>query len=263
MTTPRDVVPERDPTVALWQRYRDHGDPTARAQLLDRHLGLVHHAAREVARHGARTLELDDLVSAGTVGLVQALEGFDPGRGQAFSSYAMPRIRGAILDELRAQDWRSRGGRTRTRALDRAQAQLEQRLGRRPEAKDVADALGVDLETYWRWNAERGNGPPARLQLVDSRGDAGGPGIAEQVADPAAEAPDEAMAREQALRAMRRAFVELPSKDRLVLAFSFEEGLSLREIAQMLHVTESRVSQIRTRALRRLRETLHLEEEAA
>jgi RNA polymerase sigma factor for flagellar operon FliA len=208
-------------------------------------------------------MELDELVSAGTVGLVQALEGFDPDRGQAFSSYAMPRIRGAILDELRSQDWRSRGGRTRTRALDRAQAQLEQRLGRRPEPQDVANALGVDLETYWRWNAERGCGPPARLRLVETHDDNDDPGVTDQVPDPAAAAPDEAIAREQTLNAMRRAFVGLPPKDRLVLALSFEEELSLREIAQMLHVTESRVSQIRTRALRRLRETLHHEEEAA
>ena len=263
MTAARDLAPERDPTAALWQRYRATGDPQARRQLLDSHLGLVHHAAREIARGGARALELDELVSAGTVGLVQALEGFDSGRGQAFSSYAMPRIRGAILDELRAQDWRSRGGRTRTRALDRAQAQLEQRLGRRPEPQDVADSLGLDLDTYWRWNAERGSGPPVRLRLVEARDDADDAGGADQIADPDAPAPDEAIAHGQTLSALRLAFMALSAKDRLVLSLSFEEELSLREIAQMLHVTESRVSQIRTRALRRLRETLHLEEEAA
>ena len=251
-----------DSTKLLWERYRATGDPLARAQLLDSHLGLVHHAAREAARRGTRTIDVDELVSAGTVGLVQALEGFDPARGQAFSSYAMPRIRGAILDELRSLDWRSRGGRTRTRALDRAQAKLEQQFGHRAEPAEIAAALGIDLETYWRWNAERGNGPPVRLELVPSPGDAD-PGLADRIADPAAVSPEESLAKDQSLEAMRQAFVELTEKDRLVLAFSFEEGLSLKDIAQMLHVTESRVSQIRTRALARLRESLHREEEAA
>ena len=256
MNTARQLDPHGDPMAALWQRYRATGDPQARTQLLDGNLGLVHHAAREMARRGARTVPLDELISAGTVGLVQALEGFDPDRGQAFSSYAMPRIRGAILDELRALDWRSRGGRARMRALDRALAQLEQQLGRRPDPEQVAAALNIDLETYWRWNAERDNGPPLTLSLVESGDHRDTAGIAECLADPAAEAPDDAMVRGQALASLRQTFQGLPDKDRLVLAFSFEEGLSLREIAQMLHVTESRVSQIRTRALQRLREAL-------
>ena len=261
MNTARKLEPNGDATAALWQRYRATGDPRARTLLLEGNLGLVHHAAREAARRGTRTIELDELVSAGTVGLVQALEGFDPGRGQAFSSYAMPRIRGAMLDELRAQDWRTRGGRSRVRALDRAQAQLEQQLGRRPDPQQVAEALNIDLETYWRWNAERGNGPPVPLTLAGPGAEADATGIAERIADPDAEAPDDAMVRGQSLEVMRRTFLGLPEKDRLVLAFSFEEELSLREIAQLLHVTESRVSQIRTRALKRLREAMILEEE--
>ena len=89
---------------ALWARYRGTGDPQARTQLLDRYLGLVHHSAHQLARRISRDVEIDDLIGAGTLGLVQALEGFDPGRGLAFSTYAMPRIRGAMLDELRARD---------------------------------------------------------------------------------------------------------------------------------------------------------------
>ena len=260
MNTARRIDPGSDPSERLWERYRLTGDPAARSLLLDGYLGLVHHAAREVTRRGARAIELDELVSAGTVGLVQALEGFDPTRGQAFSSFAMPRIRGAIIDELRAQDWRSRGGRTRTRAVDRAHAQLEQRLGRRPDPQEVADALGIDLETYWRWNAERTMGPPVSLRLVEPGDDEHGRG-AGQIADPAAEPPDAAITRGQTTDALRAAFVALPEKDRLVLSFSFEEGLTLRDIAQLLHVTESRVSQIRTRALKRLRETLDRSED--
>ncbi len=261
MNLARRLDPHDDPTAVLWQRYRGASDSRARTQLLDGYLGLVHHAAREVARRGARTVELDELISAGTVGLVQALEGFDPNRGQAFSSYAMPRIRGAILDELRSLDWRSRGGRSRVRTLERAQAQLEQQLGRRAEAHEIAAALNVDLETYWKWNAERDSSPPVTLSLVESNDDTGVAGIAERIADTSAELPEDAMVRSQSLATLREVFLSLPEKDRLVLAFSFEEELSLREIAQMLHVTESRVSQIRTRALKRLRENFVLKEE--
>src|SRR5215510_93496 len=92
-------------TDALWQRYRATGDPAARSQLLDRYLGLVHHVARQVAARVSDMVEVDDLVSAGTLGLVQALEAFDLSRGLAFSTYAMRRIRGSILDELRSRDW--------------------------------------------------------------------------------------------------------------------------------------------------------------
>jgi RNA polymerase sigma factor for flagellar operon FliA len=254
------LEPEREPTAALWVHYRATGDPRARTRLLDGYLGLVHHAAREQTRRGTRGIEVDELVSAGTVGLVQALEGYDPERGQAFSSYAMPRIRGAIQDELRSQDWRSRGGRSRTRALERAQSRLEQHLGRRPSPEDVAGALGIDLATYWRWDAERHRGPSGTGRAEPSWG-GDDTEVAEHVVAPAAELPEESLAREQALRALRAAFLALPDKDRLVLAFSFEEGLSLREIAQVLHLSESRVSQIRTRGLARLRDGLNREED--
>jgi len=239
---------------ALWARYRATGDPVARARLLEAHLGLVHHAARELTRRGLHTIDHDELVSAGTVGLVHALEGFDPKRGQAFSSYAMPRIRGAILDELRALDWRSRGGRARARRLDHVHAGLAQRLGREPSPDEVAAELGVDLDTYWRWRDERAAGPPVTLHVVRGGADAESRGaIAEELADPGTPDPADRVERDETRAALRDAFTALSEKDRLVLALSFEEGLTLREIAQLLHVTESRVSQLRTRALARLR----------
>ena len=117
----------------LWQHYRATGDAQARSQLLDLYLGLVHHAARDHARSLPDGLELDELVSAGTVGLVQALEGFDPERGLAFSTYAMPRIRGAMLDELRSRDWVPRSVRTRGRRLEQVRAALQNRGGLRAE----------------------------------------------------------------------------------------------------------------------------------
>src|SRR5262249_39772275 len=118
---PGGMTPATD---ALWQRYRGSGDLDARAQLLAGYLGLVHHTAHEMRRNRPGVPELDDLIGAGTLGLVQALEGFDPGRGLAFSTYAMPRIRGAMLDEIHAQDWAPRSVRERRRLLAAARAEL-------------------------------------------------------------------------------------------------------------------------------------------
>jgi hypothetical protein len=134
-------------TDALWRRWRDLGDVDARRELLGRYLGLVHHAAREVAPRVRDAVSLDELVSAGSLGLMQAMQGFDIDRGLAFSTFAMRRIRGAILDELRARDPLSRADRAHVRRLDSAVAQLEQKGGRAPTPTEVAEHLGVDDET--------------------------------------------------------------------------------------------------------------------
>ena len=122
-------------TDQLWQRYRESGDCEARSQLLDQYLGLVHHSARELAAKIPQSVELDDLVSAGTLGLIQAMEGFDPARGHVFSTYAMQRIRGAMLDDLRSRDWLPRTARSRARKLAAAIATLETQLERPPEPR--------------------------------------------------------------------------------------------------------------------------------
>ncbi len=201
---------------SLWGRYAATRDPEARVQLLDLYLGLVHHAAREAIRSGGRGAELEELISAGTVGLVQALEGFDPARGLAFSTYAVPRIRGAILDELRSRDWTPRSVRTRRAQLARTRAELQQRLGRAPSDEETARALGVELETLWAW--ERDANGRVRLELDADRPGEGELRLAETIPDPAAPAPDDGLLRGETLEGLRRAIAELPGKDRLVLS---------------------------------------------
>ena len=133
----------------LWQRYRETADPEARRELLELYIGLVHHVAREMSRR--TKVELDDLVSAGTFGLIRALDSFDLSRGLAFSTYAVRRIRGAILDDLRSQDWAPRAVRVKARRLQVATVALEARLGRSPRPEEVAEQLDIDITTYWRW----------------------------------------------------------------------------------------------------------------
>lgn len=247
---------------ALWVRYRRTGDAGARTQLLDRYLGLVHHSAHQLARRVSRDIEIDDLIGAGTLGLVQALEGFDPGRGLAFSTYAMPRIRGAMLDELRSRDWMPRSIRTRSRQLAGARANLQQSLGRQPSHEELAAELKIDLPTLWRWQEEIDG--RVLLQLDGTHeGEEHDTRLSESIADVLAGDPGDALDEADTLARLREAFTQLSARDRLVLTLYYYEELNLREIGEVLHVSESRVSQIRTRALKRLRDLVEMMSEAA
>ena len=238
----------------LWQRYREQGDLAARAQLLDSYLGLVHHTAHDLRRHGPGAPDLEDLIGAGSVGLVQALEGFDPLRGLAFSTYAMPRIRGAMLDEIHAQDWAPRSVRVRRKLLAQARAELQQSLGCLPSETQVAERMGVNMATYWKWvNEVEGRGMVALDHGTHGSEDEA---LHERIADDRVPAPGDELMRDQELQELRGAIDALPAKDRLVLSLYYYEGLALREIGEVLHVSESRVSQIHGRAIKRLRAAL-------
>jgi RNA polymerase sigma factor for flagellar operon FliA len=255
MTATRTNQSQASPTDALWRRYRSTGDPEARAQLLDRYLGLVHHVAREV---GARTplVEIDDLVSAGALGLVRALESFDLSRGLAFSTYAVRRIRGAILDDLRSRDWTPRSVRVKGRRMSAAVVELERRLGRAPEPREVATVLGIDLATYWEWRAAVDGGVMISFDTATPNGERSALSLEETLNDPEAPLPGQDLAQVEQVAGVREAIGRLPDKERTVLALYYYEELNLRQIAEILHVTESRISQIRTQALKRLRDML-------
>jgi RNA polymerase sigma factor for flagellar operon FliA len=247
-------APRGDAGDELWVRYRSEGDLDARDRLLERHLGLVHRAAREIVRHAPAALELDDLVGAGTVGLVQALEAFDPTRGFTFSTFAMPRIRGAILDEVRGWDWVPRSVRERNRRIKRAADGLRRMLGREPEAAEMAAALGVDVDTYRQQAAELRD--PVMIPFQGDADGGGEGGLAEVLPDESAPDQTEVLERSETLEGLAEAFASLSERDRLVLTLSYYEGLTLQEIGEVLHVTESRVSQLRTRAHKRLLERM-------
>jgi RNA polymerase sigma factor for flagellar operon FliA len=247
-------------TDALWRQYTRDGDLAVRARLLDAYLGLVHHVARSLSRRNPGWLDYDDLVSSGTLGLVQALESFEPDRGLAFSTYAVPRIRGAILDEIRSLDWVPRSVRERSKRMTTVIEKLRRELGREPEPAEIAGALGVDLETYWRYQDEIR--PAVVLPLELPGGDGFGSGSAE-LADPAGEERDREFEQDRTLGRLLEALRSLPERDRLILTLSYYERLTLKEIGAVLHITESRVSQLRTRALRRLTARFEPEEKAA
>jgi RNA polymerase sigma factor for flagellar operon FliA len=242
-------------TDALWTRYRSSGDVAARGQLLDRYLGLVHHVAREV---GSRTpaVELEELVSAWTIGLVRALDSFDLSRGLAFSTYAVRRIRGAILDDLRSRDWIPRSVRAKSRKLMAATSALQAQFGRAPQPREVAATLGIELEIYWKWRAAVDGGVMVSFDGAAMPGERSALALEETIDDPDAPLPGQALDRVEQVEGLKRAIGTLPDKERTVLSLYYYEELNLRQIAEILHVTESRISQIRTQALRRMRDRL-------
>ena len=243
-------------TKSLWEQYRYQDDLEARQQLLDQYLGLVFHIAGQMLPGLAGEVERDDLVSAGTLGLVLALESFDLSRGLAFSTYATPRIRGSILDELRSRDWVPRSVRSKRRKILDATRQLETNLGYPPEAPAIAQVLGLDLNTYWRWQQAVEGATILSFDRAVSSEDTDAVGLEDMVGDPDFVEPTEALTREEEITAVRDAIADLPPQQRTVLALYYYEELTLNQIAEILHLTESRISQIRSQALKRLREDL-------
>ncbi len=222
---------------------------------VSQHLGLVYHVARSLRRSRGIVIELDELVSAGTLGLIEALANFDASRGLAFTTFAAPRIRGAMLDELRRLDHVPRSVRRRARAIAAATDTLTNELGATPDDSQLASRLGIDRETLWRWQHD---GESARAMPLDhARSDSDGSEVVEHCLEASSSANvDDALTREQELVALQAAIRALGSRERTVLALYYYEELRLHQIAEVLGVTESRVSQIRTRAIARLREQL-------
>ena len=235
-------------TDALWRRYRTDGDLDARRDLLSRYLGLVHHAAREVAPRVRDAVSLDELVSAGSIGLLQAMEGFDHERGLAFSTFAMRRIRGAILDDLRSRDPLSRADRAHARRHDAAIQELEQQLGRHPTQGEVARHLGVDDDTMHRWRERAATAGPISLESERLGGQ-----LSERIGDGDGDEIHRTVELAERRSTITTALNALPRRERLVVARSYLEEKTLREIAGELGVTESRVCQLRAQALNRLR----------
>lgn len=234
---------------ALWNDYWDEGDEAARERLLERHLGLVHHVALGMIRKAPAGAELDELVSAGTIGLIEAVEKFRPEYGRAFSTFAQPRIHGAILDDLRRRDVLSRSQRRRRRTIDRTRESLGSRLGREPRDGEVAEEIGVPLEELWSWERTITQVSAVSLEGSVEKED----GVIELPADESQPAVDEALMKTEETSLLRDEILLLPEREREVLSLYYLEEVRLSDIAKMYGVTVSRVSQIRSRAVERLR----------
>lgn len=232
-----------------------HADPAARDAVLRQHLGLVYHVAQQISRARASDVEIDDLVSAGVLGLIDAVEHFDASRELAFSTFATPRIRGAMLDEMRRLDRVPRSVRRKARQIDGVATTLAGTLGREPSHDELAERLGIDMATLWRWQSERESTHLVSLDRASSGTD-GGRGAGERLAGGTGEEVDDALTFAQEAERLRDALLDLPEQERTVLSLYYFEELKLNDIARILQVSESRVSQIRSKGIQRLRRSL-------
>lgn len=247
-------------TTSHWHAARSGQDPGAREALMTEHLRLVQHVARQVIRTTAGDAQFDELVSAGTIGLIQAIDRFDPSRGLAFSTFATPRIRGSVLDDLRRRDHLTRSVRRKQREMSRARDRLSAELGRTPTDEETARSIGIEIEELWRWRHDVERAAPVSIDrhvVAESKGES----VEGLRIDDEGDDVEEVVNHLQEVELLREEILALKEQERLVLSLAYFEELKLHEIADLLGVTESRVSQIRSKALASLRERMaHLRE---
>ena len=243
----------------LWRDFKDSHDEDLRERLILHYSPLVKYVAGRVSVGLPATIEQADLVSYGIFGLIDAIEKFDIGRNIKFETYAINRIRGAIIDELRAIDWIPRSVRFKAREVERALGELEGRLLRPPSDAELAEELGVSLddlqETLNQINLVSVVALDELLSVGGEKGEA--VSLVDTLADTKAADPETTFESEETRHLLAQAINYLPERERLVITLYYYEGLTLAQIGQVLGVTESRVCQMHTKAVLQLRNKMH------
>ncbi len=240
----------------LWDRVAADADWDARQKLVEIYARVVKYVAGRMAIGLPHYVDQSDLVSAGLLGLIQAIDNFDADRGIKFETYAIPRIRGAILDELRSQDWFPRSLRRKARQLEEAYTNLEARFGRPATDEELAAELGLSRNELSTMIDEVSVATIISLD-ADSSGDGDdSSSLGDYLPDPKAEDIEEKVSSQEMIQLIASGLEELPEKEQLVLILYYYEDLTLKEIGAILDVTESRVCQIHTKAVMRLKSKL-------
>ena len=244
-----------DETQSLWLDYRRTGDQRLRDRLVLTYAPLVKYVAGRLGSGLPAHVDEGDLVSYGLLGLMGAIERYDPERDVKFETYAIARIKGQIIDELRAMDWVPRSVRSRARDIERAIAELEARLGRAPSDEEIAGKLGISPDELEESLSEIARSSIAALDELWTVSGSGGDQIAliDTIEDESAPDPQSSLSQTEMREAMADAIARLPEREKLVVTLYYYEELTLREIGEVLGVTESRVSQLHTKAILRLR----------
>ena len=230
--------------------------PAERHALITQHVSLVESVVGRIMVTLPDSVDREDLVSCGILGLIQAVDRFEPRRGVKFNTYATSVIRGAVMDELRSQDWAPRSVREKCRRIERTLARLEAQLGRSPDDEEMASVMRMSVDEYHQLLSDASSVALVSLEALLS----GGEVLRQEPAVPLSEGglqdPERTAQRQELKRALAEAIDTLPQSERLVIALYYHEELTLREIGEVLGVTESRVCQIHTQAVLRLRAKL-------
>ncbi len=238
----------------VWENYKKTMDPVVRDKLLKEYLQLVRNVASRMAAGFPKSVEYNDLVNTGVIGLIEAFNNYDPARGVKFETYAVPRIRGAILDELRALDWVPRSTRAKSREIDRAKTKLENTLGRSPNKTELAKQLDMNTDELLSALGDVSSTMLLSLDELICREDDNRqvPRI-ETVQNQANENVLNDLERSELRAFLINSISSLSEQERLVVALYYYEELTLKEIGEVMLISESRVSQIHTKSVQRLR----------
>jgi RNA polymerase sigma factor for flagellar operon FliA len=257
-----DPIAAEDPVAAneaalraLWEKFKATGDSSTRERLILHYSPLVKYVAGRVGVSLPPNIEQADLVSYGIFGLIDAIEKFDITRAIKFETYAISRIRGAIIDELRAIDWIPRSVRYKAREVERAYAALEGELHRTPTEPEVAERLGMSLDELHQVFSQVSYVNVVALdELLTVGGEKGDKlSLVDTLEDTKAEDPVAAFETEETKFLLARAINQLPEREKIVVTLYYYEGLTLAEIGRVLGVTESRICQMHTKAVLQLR----------
>jgi RNA polymerase sigma factor FliA len=252
-------VAQVEDTQALWFEFgKDRGNKALRDRLILTYAPLVKYVAGRLGSGLPAHVDEGDLVSYGLLGLIGAIERYDPTRDIKFETYAIARIKGAIIDELRAMDWVPRSVRARARQIERAIAELEAKLHRAPTDEEIAQKVGIDVDELEESLTEISRSSIAALDELWTISSSGGDQVAliDTIEDTQGPEPQSALAQTELKEALGEAIARLPEREKLVVTLYYYEELTLREIGEVLGVTESRVSQLHTKAILRLKARL-------
>ncbi|WP_319477433.1 RNA polymerase sigma factor WhiG [Marispirochaeta aestuarii] len=241
----------------LWALYKKNRDPKIRDAFVKQYAPLVKYVAGKVAMGMPHNVEFDDLVGFGVFGLIDAINKFDPEKHVKFKTYAVTRIRGAIFDELRSIDWVPRSVRQKAREIEDTVQRLEASLGRSASDQEVAAEMGMDIDEYHRAMVKISGTSIMSLNDVWYSGEENDKiSIVDSIESPQSLNPDIIVEKEEIKKVIIEAINELPEKEKKVLVLYYYEDLTLKEIGKVLEVTESRISQLHTKAIMRLRAKL-------
>lgn len=246
--------PDTTQVARLWEDFKASEDADIRERLILHYSPLVKYVAGRVGAGLPRSVDQNDLASYGLFGLIDAIDKFEPERGWKFETYAINRIKGAILDELRALDWVPRSVRSRARRIEQAMTDLEHKLQRAPTEDELAFNLEMEVDELNDALAEIGRSGIAALD--EFVGGESQTSMGEMIADPAGISPETAFQAEETRVGLVDAINRLPERDRLVVTLYYYEGMTLSEIGDVLGVTESRVCQIHAKTMMSLRNRL-------
>jgi RNA polymerase sigma factor FliA len=253
-------VAEVEDTKTLWRQYKAKpGEKALRDRLILTYAPLVKYVAGRLGSGLPAHVDDDDLISYGLLGLIGAIERYDPDRDVKFETYAIARIKGSIIDELRAMDWVPRSVRARARDIERAIAELERKLHRAPTDEEIADKVGIttaELEDSLTDISRSSIGALDELWTVNTGGGGDQIALIDTIEDTDAPDPQGSLSETEMKEAIGEAIARLPEREKLVVTLYYYEELTLREIGEVLGVTESRVSQLHTKAVLRLKARL-------